>query len=106
MNRPLVLKLQIPYPTRKDGKGDEVLVDIEVKLSPMFIDPYYAKRHGRFNKWDVQIVEVPVGMYPNGKQRKVLGRYLYNEISKAGYDVKEATTAIGNKIIERYDGDF
>ena len=32
MNRPLVLKLQIPYPTRKDGKGDEVLVDIEVKL--------------------------------------------------------------------------
>ena len=28
MNRPVVLKLKVPYPMGKDGKGEEVLIDI------------------------------------------------------------------------------
>ncbi len=106
MNRPVVLKLKVPYPMGKDGKGEEVLIDIEAKISPMYVNPYYAKRHGRINKWDVHIVEVPVGWYPNDRQRKTLGKYIYKAICSEGYDIPEAVTAIGNKIIERDDGDF
>jgi hypothetical protein len=102
VNNPVILKLKVPYPI----KGEEVLVDMEVKISPMYANPYYAKRHKRYNKWDVHIVEVPEGWYPNEKQRKVLSKSIYNEIVKAGYDIPKATTAIGNKIIERYDGDI
>ena len=106
MNNPIVLNLKVPYPTSKDGRGGDVLVDMEVKISPMYVDPVYAKKQGKSNKWDVHIVEVPVGWYPNERQRKALGKCIYNEILKAGYEVPKATTAIGNKIIERYDGDI
>ena len=51
-------------------------------------------------------MEVPVGWYPNDRQRKTLGKYIYKAICSEGYDIPEAVTAIGNKIIERDDGDF
>ena len=105
MNTTKKIQLSIPYPTR-DGDlyhytiGNH-MVDIACRITLM--ESYYAKKR---NKWDVDIVEVPPGYYPTtGKQRAKLGKIIYEEIVNAGYAIPHATTAIANKIIERYDGD-
>ena len=106
MNTSRKIQLSIPYPTRQGDlehfTNGAHTIEIACRVTQM--ESYYSKKK---NKWDVDIIEVPPGYFPvTGKQRAKLGKIIYAEMVNAGYTIPHATTAIANKIIERYDGDI
>lgn len=69
-------------------------------------DSSYMHRH-KLDEWELGVVQVPPEHFPeNSIVRGFMGSALYDSIVKEGYKIPKIKTAIGNKIVEKYDGDF